>query len=256
MQRQASSAAVSLPAAFRRPALRAMRSSFAPAACGPRARSVPTRLRKAWEASAGAMGTARDASNARLVLVPREALRERTSAWPKRFVSRPSSDWAGVSARTERGENTCRGALAVAELGRRLYEEPAALADIVDEVDVCVVAVLGGLDADGVGAEEAGRGECAGDGGGGVEHVAEGGVWLCDEVRGEDAVEEGARGGLGAENADGGEPDRRINQLDHGRGVTVTLSHRVEHVGHVRQRQGQGRARHRPRLRRFLRQPP
>ena len=220
MHRQASSAAISLPGAdFRRPALRAMRSSLPPPPCMPSSRSVPRRLRKACLERAGVTGKARDASNARLVLVPREALRERTSARPKRLVRRPSRDCGGVSARQEAGGVTCRGALAVAELCGGLDEEPAALVHGVDEVDVAGVAVVGGLYADGVGAEEAGCGERAGDGGGGVEHVAEGGVWRDGEVRGDEPAEKGAGCGVGAVYADSADTDRRIDQLDHGRGV-------------------------------------
>ena len=162
MHLQASSAAMSLPGrAFLRPALRAMRSSLPPPPCGPSSRSVPTTLRNACSERAGVTGKARDASNARLVLVPRDALRERTSAWPKRLVRRPSRDWGRVSAGQEEGGATCRGALAVAEFGGGLDEEAAALVDGVHEVDVGVVAVRGGLYADGVGTEEAGGGEGA-----------------------------------------------------------------------------------------------
>lgn len=96
----------------------------------------------------GVTGKERDASNARFVLVPREALRERTSARPRRLVRRPSSDWRAVSAHTEREKGTYRIALAVAELGGCFYKEPAALFDVVDEVDGAGVAVGCGEDAD------------------------------------------------------------------------------------------------------------
>ena len=228
---QASSAAISLPGMgtprrdFLRPALRAMRSSLPPPPCVPSSRSVPTRLRKACEDMAGVTGREKDASNARLVLVPREALRERTSAWPKRLVRRPSSDWKRVSAGRERGETTHCIALAIAELSGGFYEEPTTLADVVDNVDAGVVAVLGWLYAHGLGAEEAGSGECTGDGGGGVEDVAEGGVRRESEVRGDEPVEEGAGSCVGAENADGAETDRGIDKLDHERGCNCHACH-------------------------------
>lgn len=120
-----------------------------------------------------------------------------------------------MSGRREKEQDTCRVALAVAELRGGLYEELAAFVDVVDEVDVGAGAVLGGEYADGVGAEEACSGEGARDGGGGVEDVAECGVGLEDEVGCDEPVEEGARSVVGAVHADGGDADRGIDQLDH-----------------------------------------
>ena len=131
----------------------------------------------------------------------------------------------GQCAEREKEEDTCRSAFAIAELGGGLYKEAAALVYVVYDVDVGGVTVLCGLNACGLGAEEAGSGECGGDGGGGVEDVAERGVRGDDDVGRDEPVEEGARGHVGAEYADGGETDRRIDELDHGRSVTCHACH-------------------------------
>ena len=55
-----------------------------------------------------------------------------------------------MSTRREKGEDTCRIALTIAELCGGLYEEPAAFVHVVDEVDVGVGTIFGWLYADGM----------------------------------------------------------------------------------------------------------
>lgn len=112
-----------------------------------------------------------------------------------------------MSRRREQRGDTCRAALAVAKLCGRLYKEPAALVHVVDEVDMGIRSVLGRLYADGLGAKEAGGGERTRNGGGGVEDGAEGGMGADDEVRGDEPVEEGAGRVVRAVHADGGDAD-------------------------------------------------